>query len=59
MRFAMDKAATTFPGGTAANRVNPNLLAETAGELVARKQDPNMAAVDAQMQRVTGVLQSM
>ena len=59
MRFAMDQAATTFPGGAAANVVDPNLVPETAGELVARKQDPNMAAVDAQMQRVTGVLQSM
>ena len=58
-RFAADKAATTFPGGSPANVTDPNIYAETAGELVARGQDPNFARVDAQMNRVAGVLQHM
>ena len=35
----------------AANVVDPNLYAETAGELVARGQDPNFARVDEHLRR--------
>ena len=59
MRFAADRAATAWPGGSPANVVDPNLQTDTAGPLVARRQDPNFAAVDAQMSKVAGVLQHM